>query len=130
MNLRRATELTKKYALCQQCGSDRVGGTPSEGALIIEDEVFTRSCKCGWSITVDQRIKVHATATKKRKGVTSGIVEISFHDRATRKYVDMNELKALCGAKRSNQTKLMEYWLNTAKGRKWALETAHIEGFF
>lgn len=123
-------ELTKKYANCQQCGNDRVGGEPSEGALIIEDDVFTRSCKCGWSVTVDCRIKVCAVATKKFKGVTSGIVEIKFHDRISRKYVDMNELKVLSGAKRSNQTKLMEEWLNTTDGRKWALETRHCEGFF
>ncbi|MEC1177642.1 DUF3797 domain-containing protein [Metasolibacillus meyeri] len=130
MFAREAMELTKKYATCPECGNDKVGGEPSQGALIIEDDVFTRSCKCGWSVTVDKRIKVHAHSTKKLKGVTTGIVEISFHDKAGRKYVDMNVLKQFSGAKRSNQTKLMEDWLNTKEGREWALNTPHISNFF
>lgn len=129
MLLRDSTELIKKYARCTECGNDRVGGTPSEGALIIEDDVFTRSCKCGWSVTVDKRIKVCASATRKLKGITTGIVEIRFHDQASRKYVDMNELKKLSGAKRSDQTRLMETWLNTPKGREWALSTRHCSEF-
>lgn len=130
MLARVAMELTKKYATCPECGNDKIGGEPSQGALIVEDDIFTRSCKCGWSVTVDKRIKICATATKKFKGVTTGVVEIKFHDKNSHKYVDMNELKKLSGAKRSNQTKLMEEWLNTAEGRKWALETRHCSAFF
>lgn len=130
MNIRTTTELMKKYAKCPECGNEKVGGEPSEGALIIEDHVFTRSCKCGWSVTVDKGIGIGGTATRRFKGHTTGVVSITFRKTRRHKYVDMNELKQLSGAKRSNQTKLMESWLNTTEGKKWAEETADCSHFF
>lgn len=122
MNIVDAVELTKKYAVCLECGSDKTGGEPSEGAILIEDEVFTRSCKCGWSITVDRRIRHRGTLTKKRGGkLIGGVYEVSIHGKG-RKYLPIVELKELSGAKRINQHEKIEGWLNSPEGRKWALE--------
>jgi hypothetical protein len=38
-----------KYAICPECGNDKIGG--GAGALIIEDNTFKRTCSCGWSVT-------------------------------------------------------------------------------
>ncbi|MBP1040394.1 DUF3797 domain-containing protein [Vagococcus sp. BWB3-3] len=43
----------RKYNDCPACGNNRVGN--GEGSLIVEDDVFKRTCKCGWSIIVDER---------------------------------------------------------------------------
>ena len=133
MDIRTSPEFIKKYGTCPECGNEKVGskpGEPSEGALIIEDYVFTRSCKCGWSVTVDQRIGIGGTATRRYKGHTTGVVSITFRETRKHKYVDMNVLTQLSGAKRSNQTKLMGQWLNTPEGRKWAEETPDCSYFF
>ncbi|MEV2407379.1 DUF3797 domain-containing protein [Paenibacillus larvae] len=42
----------RKYSYCKECGSDQIGN--GEGTLIIEDHIFKRSCKCGWSIEVNE----------------------------------------------------------------------------
>lgn len=52
MNLRRATELMEKYATCQECGSDFIGN--GAGTLTVEDNIFRRSCECGWKIEVEE----------------------------------------------------------------------------
>ncbi|HZG81592.1 MAG TPA: DUF3797 domain-containing protein, partial [Brevibacillus sp.] len=46
MNAYRSVQLMRKYANCKKCGNDKVGD--GEGTLIIEDNIFKRSCKCGW----------------------------------------------------------------------------------
>lgn len=51
MNIVLATMLTKEYAVCPECGSDKIDN--GEGALHIEENTFVRSCKCGWEIKVD-----------------------------------------------------------------------------
>lgn len=42
--------LIREFGTCPECGNDRVGGTPSSGALIFDGEEgsFERRCKCGW----------------------------------------------------------------------------------
>jgi hypothetical protein len=50
MGTLRALELLKKYADCPDCGSDKVGN--GAGTLEIEDNTFTRTCKCGFEITI------------------------------------------------------------------------------
>jgi hypothetical protein len=111
----------KKYSTCPECGNNNIGGEPSQGALIIEDEVFTRSCKCGWKVVIDRRIKCIDYMTCEIKGEATGIYEVSIHG-GSHKYLPLNELKELSGVKRVNQTAKIENWLNSAQGRKWALE--------
>lgn len=122
MNINESQELIKKYADCPECGNDKVGGVPSQGALIMEDEVFTRSCKCGWSVVVDRRIKHRGTLTKKRGNkLIGGVYEVSIHGKG-HKLLPLLELKELTGVKRINQHAKIEEWLNSNEGRKWALE--------
>lgn len=112
--------LIRKYGDCPE--NDKVGGNPSQGALIIEDEVFTRSCKCGWKDVVDRRIKHHATMTKKRGSkLVGGCYEVSIHG-LYRKLLPLLELKEKAGVTRINQHTKIEDWLNGDEGRKWALE--------
>ncbi|MEG0259438.1 MAG: DUF3797 domain-containing protein [Lysinibacillus sp.] len=123
MLAREAMELTKKYSTCPCCGNDKVGGEPSQGALIIEDEVFTRSCKCGWSVTVDRRIKHVATLTERRSGkLVGGVYEVLIHGQHSHKYLPLLELKEKSGVKRVDHNTKIEAWLNSVEGRKWALE--------
>jgi transcription elongation factor Elf1 len=53
MNAVSAVNLMRKYNNCPKCGSDKVGH--SEGTLEITDEVFRRTCKCGWGIEVKEK---------------------------------------------------------------------------
>jgi hypothetical protein len=76
-----------------------------------------------------KRIKIVATATKKVGRKTDGIYEVVIDDSLRHKYLPMNELKELAGLSRSNQFKKAEDWLNTKEGRKWALETPHMNFF-
>jgi len=41
-----------KYANCPVCGNDKVGN--GEGILVVEEDTFKRSCKCGFKITVNE----------------------------------------------------------------------------
>ncbi len=50
MILNKATDLINKYAKCPECNNGLVGN--SEGKLVIEDNMFYRSCKCGFEVTV------------------------------------------------------------------------------
>lgn len=123
MFAREAMELTKKYAVCPECGNDKVGGEPTQGALIIENEVFTRSCKCGWSMTVDKRIKHVATMTQRKSGkLIGGVYEVRIHGQRSHKYLPLIELKEKSGVKRVDNNAKIEEWLNSSEGRKWALE--------
>ncbi|HJF32800.1 MAG TPA: DUF3797 domain-containing protein [Sporosarcina psychrophila] len=122
MLMHESMELIKKYGGCPECGNDKVGGEPSQGALIIEDEVFTRSCKCGWKLVVDRRIKHQAMMTKKRGSkLVGGCYEVSIHGLG-RKLLPLLELKEKAGVTRINQHAKIEDWLNSGEGRKWALE--------
>lgn len=49
------TTVAKKYNNCENCGSDRLGGEPSEGGLHYDGQngYFKRSCKCGWEIELN-----------------------------------------------------------------------------
>lgn len=51
MNAIESIKLMRKYNQCPNCGNDKVGG--GEGTVNIEGEVFRRTCKCGWSVTVE-----------------------------------------------------------------------------
>lgn len=118
MNLDESTELIKKYGVCPECGNEKVGGDPSQGTSIIENEIFTRSCKCGWSVTVDRRIKHVGTMTKKRGGkLVGGIYEVSIHGQG-HKFLPLLELKQRSGVSRINQHQKINEYLNSPVGRK------------
>lgn len=119
MNINDSLELMEKYAECPKCGNDKLGN--GEGTLNIEDIVFERTCKCGYLVKVDKRIKVIASATKRVGRKTEGIYEVKIDGSIRHKYLPVNELKELSGIKRINQFKKVEEFLNTSEGRKWAL---------
>jgi predicted RNA-binding Zn-ribbon protein involved in translation (DUF1610 family) len=50
MNIHKYLELANKYNDCPKCGNNYIGN--GEGKLIVEDDVFYRSCKCGWEIEI------------------------------------------------------------------------------
>jgi|GEM_PF-6874879 hypothetical protein len=52
MNAVKAMNLCRKYAKCPKRGSgDLMNG---EGSLEVTDDTFKRTCKCGWSVCVDE----------------------------------------------------------------------------
>lgn len=51
MNPFKLMPLMSKYEKCPECGSDRIGN--GQGGIIVEDNTFTRTCKCGFKITVN-----------------------------------------------------------------------------
>lgn len=55
MNIRELIPIMKKYEKCPKCGSTKIGN--SEGGIIVEDDTYTRTCKCGFKITVDKNNK-------------------------------------------------------------------------
>ena len=124
MDMSKSLELIRRYGVCPKCGNDKVGGEPSQGALIIEDEIFTRRCKCGWEVVVDLSIQ-HVTTLSKRRGgkLVGGCYEVKIHGHGRgRKLLPLLELKERAGVKRIDQHTKIEAWLNSAEGRKWALE--------
>lgn len=52
MKINRTLELLKQYGHCPCCGNHYVGG--GEGTLVIDERTFTRTCKCGFSVTVEE----------------------------------------------------------------------------
>lgn len=50
MNAYKLLEIMPKYEKCPNCGSTTIGN--GQGGIIVEDETFTRTCKCGFKITV------------------------------------------------------------------------------
>lgn len=42
----------KKYEICPNCGSTTIGN--GEGGIIVEDNTYTRTCKCGFKKTVNE----------------------------------------------------------------------------
>lgn len=121
MNIVDSLVLIKKYSSCQECGSEMLGGTPSEGALIVEEETFTRSCKCGWSVVVDRRIKHIGTYTERKGSKLVGLAyEVSIYQHG-HKLLPLLTLKEKTGVKRIDQHEKIEAWLNSKEGREWAM---------
>ncbi|MNC37366.1 hypothetical protein D3C75_859260 [compost metagenome] len=122
MNALKSIQLMKKYNKCPKCGNDKVGG--GEGTVNIKDDVFSRTCKCGWSVEVDQndtpllnlKVAVWATMGPRR------IYEL--HDKENRfyGYVSVNELQKMGYVKRINHCKKAEEFFNTVEGLKWVNE--------
>ena len=52
MNALKSVELLRKYSECQKCGSELIGN--GEGTVEVNDDILKRTCKCGWSIEVDE----------------------------------------------------------------------------
>lgn len=52
MKIEKTMELLNKYGTCPDCGSTTIGS--AQGAIIIEEETFTRKCSCGFKATVDE----------------------------------------------------------------------------
>lgn len=42
--------LSKRNKECPKCGNEYIGN--GQGKLIIDDESYFRSCKCGWNVTI------------------------------------------------------------------------------
>lgn len=55
MEITKLMPIMKKYEKCPNCGSTTVGN--GKGGIIIEDDTYTRTCKCGFKITVDENDK-------------------------------------------------------------------------
>lgn len=51
MNAFKSFKLMDKYAKCASCGSEYIGN--GDGTLVV-DVTLKRTCKCGWSIEVDE----------------------------------------------------------------------------
>ncbi|KEH91649.1 hypothetical protein Z962_p0024 (plasmid) [Clostridium botulinum C/D str. BKT12695] len=47
----KVVSLIRKYEKCPVCGNDKVGN--GEGRLVVEEDTFERTCKCGFKITLD-----------------------------------------------------------------------------
>lgn len=56
MNFNIVTKILNKYVECPICGHDKLG--KGHGALIIEDEVFERSCRCGFIVRINNDEKI------------------------------------------------------------------------
>lgn len=48
MKLSKALELMKKHVKCPECGNSMLG--ENQGSLVIEDDFFKRTCKCGFEV--------------------------------------------------------------------------------
>ncbi|SHF56017.1 protein of unknown function [Desulforamulus putei DSM 12395] len=55
MNASAVFQLIPEYINCPKCGNDQIGN--GEGKLIVSRDMFIRSCKCGFKITLDQNGK-------------------------------------------------------------------------
>lgn len=56
MNVLKVMPLLKKYEKCPICGSSTIGN--GQGGIIIENNNYTRTCKCGFFIKVNENGKV------------------------------------------------------------------------
>lgn len=50
MNAFKLLEIMPKYEKCPKCGSSTIGN--GQGGIIVEDDTFTRTCNCGFKITI------------------------------------------------------------------------------
>lgn len=55
MNAMKMVELLRKYSKCKDCGSDALGN--GAGSVVVTDNTFKRTCKCGWSVEVNDSDK-------------------------------------------------------------------------
>ncbi|MCB2300376.1 DUF3797 domain-containing protein [Clostridium tagluense] len=55
MNLIEVMPIMKKYEKCPKCGNTKIG--KRQGSIRIEEDTFTRTCKCGFKIIVDENGK-------------------------------------------------------------------------
>ena len=53
MNITESVKLLKQYSICINCGNDKIGN--GEGTVNINGNIFERTCKCGWSIKVENK---------------------------------------------------------------------------
>lgn len=120
-------KLVKKYSACKKCGNRVIGN--GEGTITFDEDYIQRTCKCGWSVTIDKRIKVIASVTKSIGRKTEGIYEVTIDGESKHKHLPANELKELSRVKHINQLRKVEVWLNTTEGRKWAIETPHVTNY-
>lgn len=44
--------IMKTYEQCPNCGSSTIGN--GQGGIFVESNTYTRTCKCGFNITVDE----------------------------------------------------------------------------
>lgn len=52
MKFKQVNKLLNKYAVCPKCGCDTLGN--GDGTLVVEDTTFERTCKCGFSVKVNE----------------------------------------------------------------------------
>lgn len=52
MNAFKLMDIMKKYEQCPKCGSNTIG--KGQGGVIVDDNTFTRSCKCGFKMKVNE----------------------------------------------------------------------------
>jgi iron(III) transport system ATP-binding protein len=52
MNIYQLMPIMKKYENCPDCGSSTIGN--GQGGIIVEDDTYTRFCKCGFKITINE----------------------------------------------------------------------------
>jgi len=52
MNAMKLLDMLYKYNNCPECGNNKIGN--GSGAIIVEEDTFTRKCKCGFEITTDE----------------------------------------------------------------------------
>ncbi|AYB41029.1 DUF3797 domain-containing protein [Brevibacillus laterosporus] len=119
MNALKSVQLMSKYSNCKECGSDKIDN--GEGTLIVDNNIFKRSCKCGWSIEVDENdnkllnLKISAWATVGPRKI------YELHDKNDRffGYVSVNELQKMGYVKRIDHSKKAEEFFNTPEGLDW-----------
>lgn len=126
MNFSDSLKYTDEYSKCPECGSDSVGN--GEGTLEITDNIFKRTCKCGWSIERGRRIKIVATASRGKAQIFE-CWEYDGNQAVSHKYVNVAFLKQMNIVKTTNQSKKAEAFLNTVEGLKFFDSTPHTQIF-
>lgn len=119
MNVIDTLELMKKYSTCEQCGSDKLGD--GEGTLEIDDNVFKRTCKCGWGVDKSKKIKIIASASMGKLQIFE-CREYEGTKAVDSKYINVALLKDKGIIKTINQTKKAEEFLNTKEGMQFYKE--------
>lgn len=52
MNMRESLKIMDKYSSCPKCGNEYI--TNGQGGIIVDENSFTRWCKCGYKIVIKQ----------------------------------------------------------------------------
>lgn len=58
MNINLSLAMQRAYNKCPDCKNEYIGN--GQGTMMIDDNIFKRTCKCGYSVTI--------TIVEKRKG--------------------------------------------------------------